>query len=128
MTVLGWAWWRRQPRSELKVSAESITWGSPTKEVTRLEPGETGLLKFRQNAAQQTGWFLARADDTHEAAISMFGFDIDDFPRLVQLIASADPSQFSSGAVRTLFAIRWKVGGLLGWDGPDAGLGCPCLR
>jgi hypothetical protein len=26
-------------------------------------------------------------------------------------------------AVRTLFAIWWKVGGLLGWDGPDAGLG-----
>jgi Protein of unknown function (DUF2867) len=54
----------------------------------------------------------------------------DDFPRLVQLIASFDPSQSSSGAVRTLFAIRWKVGGLLGWDGPDAGLGSrvPTLR
>jgi hypothetical protein len=46
----------------------------------------------------------------------------DDFPRLVQLMASFDPSQSSSGAVRTLFAIRWNVGGLLGWDGPDAGL------
>jgi hypothetical protein len=54
----------------------------------------------------------------------------DDFPRLVQLIASGDPSQFSSGAVRTLFAIRWKVGELLGWDDPDAGLGSrvPTLR
>jgi hypothetical protein len=54
----------------------------------------------------------------------------DDFPRLVQLAASLDPSQSSSGAVRTLFAIRWKVGGLLGWDGPDAGLGSrvPTLR
>jgi uncharacterized protein DUF2867 len=54
----------------------------------------------------------------------------DDFHRLVQLIASLDPSQSSSGAVRTLFAIRWKVGELLGWDGPDAGLGSrvPTLR
>jgi hypothetical protein len=54
----------------------------------------------------------------------------DDFPRLVQLIASADPSQFSSGAVRTLFAIRWKIGGLLGWDAPHVGLGSrvPTLR
>ena len=54
----------------------------------------------------------------------------DDFPRLVQLMASVDPSQSSSRAVRTLFAIRWKVGGLLGWDGPDAGLGSrvPTLR
>jgi Protein of unknown function (DUF2867) len=45
----------------------------------------------------------------------------DDFPRLVQLIASGDPSQGSSGVARTLWAIRWKVGKLLGWDGPDAG-------
>ena len=54
----------------------------------------------------------------------------DDFPRLVQLVASLDPSQSSSCPVRTLFAIRWKVGGLLGWDGPDTGLGrrVPTLR
>ena len=54
----------------------------------------------------------------------------DDFPRLVDGIASGDPSQGSSRAVRTLFAIRWKVGKLLGWDGPDAGLGSrvPTLR
>jgi hypothetical protein len=53
----------------------------------------------------------------------------DDFPRLVQLMASFDPSQ-SSTAVRALFAIRWKVGELLGWDGADAGLGSrvPTLR
>jgi hypothetical protein len=47
----------------------------------------------------------------------------DDFPRLVQGFASGDPSQSPSCAVRTLFAIRWKVGELLGWDGPDAGIG-----
>jgi hypothetical protein len=56
--------------------------------------------------------------------------DPDDFPRLVQGFASSDPSQGSSGAVRTLFAIRSKLGELLGWDGPDAGLGSrvPTLR
>jgi hypothetical protein len=54
----------------------------------------------------------------------------DDFPRLVQMMASSDPSQSSSGAARTLFAIRWKVGELLGWDGPEASLGSrvPTLR
>src|SRR5438876_5154230 len=54
----------------------------------------------------------------------------DDFPRLVQVIASMDPSQSSSRAVRALFAIRWKVGELLGWDGPDIALGSrvPTLR
>jgi hypothetical protein len=54
----------------------------------------------------------------------------DDFPRLVQMMASADPSQSSAGAARTLFAIRWKVGDLLGWDGPEASVGSrvPTLR
>ena len=53
-----------------------------------------------------------------------------DFRQLVQGIASGDPSQGSSLAVRTLFAIRWKLGELLGWDGPDTGLGSrvPTLR
>ena len=54
----------------------------------------------------------------------------DDFPRLVQGVASGNPSQGSSRAARTLFAIRWKLGELFGWDDPDAGLGSrvPTLR
>ena len=61
----------------------------------------------------------------------------DDFPRLVQGfgrlvqgIASADPSRGSARAARALWAIRWKLGGLLGWDDPEAGLGSrvPTLR
>ncbi len=47
----------------------------------------------------------------------------DDFHRLVQLIASYDLSRSSSCAVRALIAIRWKLGELLGWDTPKAGLG-----
>jgi Protein of unknown function (DUF2867) len=47
----------------------------------------------------------------------------DDFPRLMQLATSLDPASSSSAAVRALFAIRWKVGGLLGWDDDNAGLG-----
>jgi len=54
----------------------------------------------------------------------------DDFPRLVQQMAAGDPSKSPSRAARTLFAIRWKLGELLGWDGPNAGLGSrvPTLR
>jgi hypothetical protein len=54
----------------------------------------------------------------------------EDFPRLVQRFASADPSRGRSRAVRMLFAIRWKLGELLGWDDPDAGVGSrvPTLR
>ena len=47
----------------------------------------------------------------------------DDFPRLIQLITEIDPGTGSSRAARLLWQIRWTVGGLLGWDGPAAGLG-----
>jgi hypothetical protein len=46
----------------------------------------------------------------------------DDFPHLVEMATSLDPARSSSRAVRTLFDIRWKIGELLGWDDPAAGL------
>ncbi len=56
--------------------------------------------------------------------------DPDDFPRLVRLMSSFDMERSSSAAARTLFAIRWKLGELFGWDSPDAGVGSrvPTLR
>lgn len=53
----------------------------------------------------------------------------DDFARLVRLIASGgDGSTLSAGpVVRTLFAIRWKLGAVLGWDKPAAGIGARVL-
>jgi Protein of unknown function (DUF2867) len=47
----------------------------------------------------------------------------EDFPRAVELIAAGDPSHNPSCAVRALFAIRWALGGALGLDSPDSGLG-----
>jgi hypothetical protein len=54
----------------------------------------------------------------------------DDFPLLVAGIASADPEKGASPAARALWALRWKLGELLGWDKPDAGLASrvPTLR
>jgi hypothetical protein len=54
----------------------------------------------------------------------------EDFPRLVRLMAAMDPGQGSSRASRALFALRWKIGELLGWDEPGSGLGArvPTLR
>jgi hypothetical protein len=54
----------------------------------------------------------------------------DDFPLLVEMITSTDPSKGPSGPARALWAIRWKLGELLGLDDPDAGLGSrvPTLR
>ena len=46
----------------------------------------------------------------------------DDFPRLVGLIASLDPSQSPLPVVRALFELRWKLGKLFGWDDADAGV------
>ena len=46
----------------------------------------------------------------------------EDFPRLAAQLAAADPLRGSSRAGRALWVIRGKIGGMLGWDGPDAGL------
>jgi Protein of unknown function (DUF2867) len=47
----------------------------------------------------------------------------DDFPVLVERFASADPAKDLPRAGRALWQIRFKLGGLLGWDAPDAGPG-----
>src|SRR6185437_10861783 len=55
----------------------------------------------------------------------------DDFPRLVAGIGTAaDPEHGSSFIVRTLFAVRWKLGEMFGWDEPAGGDGArgPTLR
>jgi hypothetical protein len=54
----------------------------------------------------------------------------DDLHLLVEGIAAGDPEQGASRAARALWAIRWKLGELLGWDDPAAGLGSrvPTLR
>jgi hypothetical protein len=45
----------------------------------------------------------------------------EDFAEMVGRMASRDPARSSPRAVRALFAIRWKLGELLGWDEPAAG-------
>jgi hypothetical protein len=47
----------------------------------------------------------------------------DDLARLVRFFAAGDTSTSPSRAARALFAIRWKVGALLGWDDPGLGPG-----
>ena len=53
-----------------------------------------------------------------------------DFPRLVRQFTSGEPAQGSSRVVGALFAIRWKIGELLGWDDRASGIGSrvPTLR
>src|SRR4051812_9288115 len=45
----------------------------------------------------------------------------DGFPALVEGMATSDPSESSSGASRLLWAIRERLGELLGWDDKPAG-------
>jgi hypothetical protein len=53
----------------------------------------------------------------------------DDLARLVRQFANGngdgdgDGAPISSPVPRVLFAIRWKLGALFGWDKPDAGIG-----
>lgn len=52
-----------------------------------------------------------------------------DFPAMVRAFAAGDPSR-SSWPTRVLWATRWKIGELLGWDEAKTGLGgrVPTLR
>lgn len=54
----------------------------------------------------------------------------DDFPRLVREMADGDPSRDRCTPAGALWAIRWRVGALLGWDDAAAGTepGVPSLR
>jgi hypothetical protein len=54
----------------------------------------------------------------------------DDLPRLVDLIATSDPEDGSSKVVGALFALRWQIGRVLGWDDDEDGIGSrvPTLR
>ncbi|HET7418373.1 MAG TPA: DUF2867 domain-containing protein [Solirubrobacterales bacterium] len=40
----------------------------------------------------------------------------DDFPRLVELFATADTAETPSRVAGALWAIRWKLGEIFGWD------------
>src|SRR5258708_37666242 len=92
-----------------------------------MRPGDTAPASRRWRIHELTGDF--RLEDVW--ALPTPGGP-DGFPRLVQWWASrGDPSRASAScAVRALWAIRWKAGKLLGWDGPDAGHGSerPTLR
>jgi len=52
----------------------------------------------------------------------------DELPRLVRLFSAGDTSTNPSRVARALFAIRWKIGELLGWDDPERGAKWPTLR
>jgi Protein of unknown function (DUF2867) len=44
----------------------------------------------------------------------------DDFPRLVEMIASGNSAETPSRPARALWALRWKLGEIFGWDDADS--------
>jgi hypothetical protein len=46
-----------------------------------------------------------------------------DFPQLVEMLTGGGSSRSSSRVSGLLWTIRWKIGAVLGWDRPGAGLG-----
>lgn len=47
----------------------------------------------------------------------------DDFPTMLAAMRTAGGFARQAWPVRFLFAVRWKLGALLGWDAPSAGVG-----
>ncbi|RJL23011.1 DUF2867 domain-containing protein [Bailinhaonella thermotolerans] len=47
----------------------------------------------------------------------------DDFPVMLAALRARTAPRYQTWPVRFLFAVRWRIGALLGWDGPGAGLG-----
>ena len=54
----------------------------------------------------------------------------EEFPLLVEVFTAGNASRSPSRAARALWAVRWKLGELFGWDRDDAGVGSrvPSLR
>src|SRR5215217_6087210 len=55
----------------------------------------------------------------------------DDFHLVIDVFAAGDPAQSSPSRVaRALWALRWKLGEVFGWDDPSSGVGSrvPTLR
>jgi hypothetical protein len=50
---------------------------------------------------------------------------VEDFATLLDVIASLDPANAGSRATRALFAIRYRIGGWLGWDDAPRALAIP---
>lgn len=46
----------------------------------------------------------------------------DDFPVMLDALRAAGGLNQNPPLIRFLFAVRWKLGALFGWDKPDAGL------
>src|SRR6202022_2127773 len=41
---------------------------------------------------------------------------VDDFAKLLEVMASLDPARGESRSTRALFSLRWRIGGWFGWD------------
>jgi hypothetical protein len=60
-------------------------------------------------------------------ALPVYG-GAEDFQRLLEVMASLDPTNRGSFATRALFRLRWRLGKWFGWDDPVAKLPIPGKR
>ena len=117
--------WRNWQTRGVQVAVSFGTW--------RFESSHPHPMKLPESAHASQPWRIHELTRDFELedvwALATPGGP-DDFPRLVDLMASFDPGRGSSRATRALFALRWKVGDVMGWDDPDTGLGArvPTLR
>ncbi|MGX2998758.1 DUF2867 domain-containing protein [Streptomyces sp. JNUCC 64] len=83
-------------------------------------------MKLPRTAHTERPWRVhALADDFRVEDVWAFrtpGAGPGDFPVMLAAMRADDFAR-QSPPVRFLFAVRWKLGALLGWDRPGAGLG-----
>ncbi|NYI05297.1 hypothetical protein FHU37_002240 [Allostreptomyces psammosilenae] len=92
------------------------------------------MVRLAKSAYTEHPWRIhALAPDFRVEDVWAFrtpGAGPDDFPTMLAAMRAAGGFARQGRAARFLFAVRWKLGALLGWDDPTAGVGArvPSLR
>lgn len=85
------------------------------------------MARLAKTAHTEHPWLIRRLAPDFEVedvwAFHTPGAGPDDFPAMLEAMRTSDAIPRQAGPVRFLFAVRWKLGALLGWDDPAAGTG-----
>ncbi|WP_304453076.1 DUF2867 domain-containing protein [Nocardiopsis sp. YSL2] len=85
------------------------------------------MARLAKTAYTEHPWIIRRlAPDFDVEDVWAFrtpGAGPDDFPAMLAAMRAFGAVTQQRGPVRFLFAVRWKLGALLGWDDPAAGTG-----
>ncbi|KOX14082.1 DUF2867 domain-containing protein [Nocardiopsis sp. NRRL B-16309] len=85
------------------------------------------MARLAKTAHTEHPWLIRRLAPDFEVedvwAYRTPGAGPDDFPVMLEAMRGIDWVPRQAGLARLLFAVRWRLGALLGWDDPKAGTG-----